>query len=284
MSALLNIVGKIDAQTVAVFETVSRAVTDLHMPYVVVGATARDIVLHYGHGARIQRATRDVDFAIEVPNWAAFDELKNKLFEQGFKSTHAQHRLISTLNTVVDIVPFGGVEDEQTSTIAWPPDGEIAMTVLGFQEACEAAEWVRIQDNPVLDVPVATPAGMILLKIIAWTDRTRDMRKKDATDIAYLLSTYEKIQEVVDALYDDDKVEIMEIYAWDITQAAACLLGQHANSIAQPATRREITRLANGELGDLNLERLAEEMCEYMDYEYNRNLQLLSAFVEGFNL
>jgi len=41
------------------------------MPYVVVGATARDLVLHYGHGAAIRRATQDVDFAIEVPDWPA---------------------------------------------------------------------------------------------------------------------------------------------------------------------------------------------------------------------
>ena len=56
-STLLNIAGKIDPQTVALFETVSSAIADLDMPYVVVGATARDLVLHYGHGARVQRAT-----------------------------------------------------------------------------------------------------------------------------------------------------------------------------------------------------------------------------------
>ncbi len=51
------------------------------------------------------------------------------------------------------------------------------MKVLGFQEACDNAEWVRIQENPELDVPVATPAGMSLLKIIAWTDRAGDLRR-----------------------------------------------------------------------------------------------------------
>ena len=145
-NALLNIAGKIDPQTVALFEMVSSVIADLDMPYIVVGATARDIVLHYGHGARVQRA----------------------------------------------------------------------------------------------------------------------------------------IQDVIDALYAGDNTQIMERYAWDITQAAAHLLGQHAKRIAQANTQREIARLANGELGELDLERLAEEMCEYIDVQYDRNQQLLSAFMAGF--
>lgn len=281
-SALLNIAGKINSQTVAIFETVSRVIADLDMPYVVVGATARDLVLHYGHGARIQRATHDVDFAIEVPSWAAFNVLKDRLCKQGFKTTKAPHRLISPMNIVVDIVPFGHIEDEQAS-IVWPPEGEFIMNVLGFQDACDSAEWVRIQDEPELDVPVATPAGMALLKIIAWTDRARDLRRKDAMDIAYLLSTYEAIQDVIDILYDGDNTQIMETYGWDLTQAAAYMLGQHAKSIAQVNTRREIARFANGEMGELNLERLAEEMCEHFDIQYDRNQQLLSAFMAGFS-
>ena len=131
-------------------------------------------------------------------------------------------------------------------------------------------------------MPVATPAGMALLKIIAWTDRASDLRRKDAMDIAYLLTTYEAIQDVIDALYDGDNTQIMERYDWDITQAAAHLLGQHARSIAQASTREEIVRLANGESGALNLERLVEEMCEHIEFQYDRNQQLLSAFMAGF--
>lgn len=280
-STLLNIAGKIDPQTVAIFETVSGATIDLGMPYVVVGATARDLVMHYGHGAKIQRATADVDFAIEVPNWEAFDTLKKRLCEQGFKTTKAQQRLVSPWGTPVDIVPFGHVAGEDAS-IAWQPKGEVVMNVIGFQEASAAAEWVRIQDEPALDVPVATPAGMALLKIIAWTDRAKDKRRKDALDIAYLLSNYEEIQEVFDALYEAGNTQIMETYDWDITQAAAYLLGQHAKGIAQANTLEEIGRLADGELGEPNLERLAEEMCENIDIQHERNQQLLSAFMAGF--
>jgi predicted nucleotidyltransferase len=79
MNTSLDITGKIDARTVGFFRTVSQIMMSVGIPYVVVGATARDLVLHYVHGAALERATQDVDFAIEIPDWAAFDVLKNKL-------------------------------------------------------------------------------------------------------------------------------------------------------------------------------------------------------------
>jgi len=283
MSTLLNLSGKIDPQTITVFETVDRVLDELGTPYVIVGATARDLVLHHGYGAKLQRATQDVDFAIEVPDWPAFDALRNKLVEQGFRTTGAQHRLISTTDVVVDIVPFGQIEDE-VSSISWPPEGEVIMNVLGFREACDNAVWVRIQECPELDVPVATPAGMALLKIVAWIDRARELRRKDALDLAYLLSTYETIPWVVDTLYGDDS-RIMEMYDWDMTQASSHLLGQHAYSIAQDNTRLAIARFARGEFGERNMESLIDEMCtQRSEPQYERNGQLLSAFLAGFDI
>lgn len=276
----LDISGKIDPRIVEVFASVSNVITELKMPYVVVGASARDLVLHHGHGAEIRRATDDVDFAMEVPDWNAFNVLKDKLIEQGFKETRAQHRLISANDTIVDIVPFGAIENEQDA-IAWPPKGDVIMNVLGFKEACEHAEWVRVQSNPDIDIPVVTPVGMSLLKIISWTDRAVDLRNKDAKDIAYLLTNYEVIPEVTDTLYTD--TQIMETYDWDITQAAACLLGRRARDIAKENTVAIIEDLINEKLGKLHFDLLVEEMCSYVEVEFDRKLQLLSAFLDGFN-
>ncbi|VAW78978.1 hypothetical protein MNBD_GAMMA12-3248 [hydrothermal vent metagenome] len=245
-STLLNIAGKIDSQTVKLFESVCLVTSELALPYVVVGATARDLILHHGHGANIQRATSDIDFAIEVSDWESFALLTNSLCRKGFKPSKVPQRLLSPDNIPVDIVPFGRIEDPEAS-IAWPPDGDVVMSVLGFQEACDHAERVRIHNAPVIDIRVATPPGMILLKLIAWIDRAVDMRIKDAKDIAYLLSTYEKISAVVDAGYDDSNIVHMESYDWDVTQTCSFILGQHAKSIAGKATRKEIVKLATGE-------------------------------------
>ncbi len=282
MSTSLDITGKIDAAAVELFRTVSRIIEALGIPYVVVGATARDLVLHHGYGAALERATQDVDFAIEVPNWAAFDALRDKLLEGGFRQTRVQHRVISPANVVVDIVPFGKVEDENAS-IAWPPKGEVMMNVLGFQEACDNADRVRLADGPELIVPVVTPAGMALLKLIAWTDRDRDIRVKDARDVAYLLTTYERIPAVQSALYSEEWVGTMEHYEWDITQAAAHKLGDDAAAIAGAMTRQEIERLMNGMFKGRTPEHLITEMCgTRVEAQYETHNRLLAAFCAGF--
>ena len=282
MSTLLNLSGKIDPHTVAVFEAVGRVIAELGVPYVVVGATARDLVLHFGHGAKLRSITKDVDFAIEVPSWSAFTVVRDRLCEEGFNATKFQHRLLSPEKMEVDIVPFGQLEDG-ASSIAWPPKGDVVMSVLGFQEACNNAEWIRIQENPRVDVPVATPSGMMLLKLVAWTDRVREKRGKDAQDIAYILDSYEEIPVVRDALYEAEK--IMEKYDWDQTLGSAHLLGEHASSIVSEDTRALISQLAAGELGERNTERLIDEMyTQRMGSQYERNRQLLAAFFAGFGL
>lgn len=282
MSTLLNLSGKIDPQTVAIFETVGRILAELRVPYVVVGATARDLVMHLGHGAKLRSVTKDVDFAIEVPSWSAFNAVKDRLCEEGFSITNIQHRLLSPEKMEVDIVPFGQLEDGVAS-IAWPPKGDVVMSVLGFQEACNNAEWVRIQESPELDIPVVTPSGMVLLKLIAWTDRTRELRMKDAQDIAYLFESYEEIPEVRDALFN--AVQMMEKYEWNQTLGSTHLLGEHASRIASKDTRAMISRLVGGGLGERNLKRLIDEMCiQRTGEQYERNSRRLSAFMAGFGI
>lgn len=284
MSTSLDITGKVDAATVELFRTVSRVIDSLGMPYVVVGATARDLVLHYAHGAELERATQDVDFAIEVPDWEAFDTLRDELVKSGFSLTKAQHRLVSPGDVNVDIVPFGEVED-QTASIAWPPKGEVVMSVLGFQEACDKAEQVRIADSPELVIPVATPPGMVLLKLIAWADRARENRIKDALDLAYLLRSYEWIPAVRDALYSEAWMPVMETYGWNISLTAAHKLGLDAAAIVGEKTRLQIERLVMDELAGRSQDQLITEMCGTRgDAQYERNNRLLSAFWAGFGV
>jgi len=279
MSTLLDVSGRIDRGTVELFRTVDRLMQQLEHPYVVIGATARDIVLHYGYGADVERATQDVDFAIEVPNWAAFDALKQKLAEVGFALTREQHRLKSPSGTVVDIVPFGKLGGDKGS-IAWPPKGDVVMSVLGFQEASENADRVLVDNEPELIVPVATPAGMALLKMIAWFNRVREKRVKDAQDLSYLLESYEKIPVVKDALYSEAWTTVMEAYGWDLTRAAARMLGHDAATIGRKKTCDEILAIMHDEK---KKERLIVEMCTVNTaHQYEHNNRLLSAFTDGF--
>ncbi len=66
MSTLLNLTNKLDSETVATLSDVSDVVTQLNTPYIIVGATARDLILHHGYGAAVQRATSDIDFSVQL--------------------------------------------------------------------------------------------------------------------------------------------------------------------------------------------------------------------------
>ena len=278
---LINIAGKISSETVEVLGTVSRLANELGSPFVVVGASARDLVLHYGYGAPVKRATYDVDFAVEVATWEVYGTLRERLEQVDYTATEHAHRMHSPNGTVIDIVPFGPIESDG-GTIGWPPDGEVVMDVTGFQDACDAADWVRVQEEPEpLDIPVASPAGMAVLKLIAWTDREVNLRGKDATDLAYLLRTYETIPEVRDTLYGEES-KIMEACEWDLSIAASHLLGRHAAEISGGQTRAHVLSLRRGELGSRSPERLTQEMCEQVDVQFERNHQLLTAFLTGF--
>jgi predicted nucleotidyltransferase len=281
MSTLLNIAGKIDDKTISIFETINQLVTDMSMPYVVVGATVRDMIMHHVHGATVERATEDVDFAIEVSDWSAFEALKVRLVAQGFSTTSESHRLISPAGMQIDIVPFGQIEDA-ASNIAWPPDGDVVMNMLGFREACDSAQQVRVQNDPQIDIPVAMPVGMVLLKLIAWTDRRRDLRKKDARDLKYLLGNYGVIDTVSQTIYDDIHIPSMEKYGWAIDLASANLLGRQVKQIALANTQLEIQKLLNQQMGTLTTDLLAHEMCENVQLEQEKSQSLLNAFFDGY--
>lgn len=233
---LLNLSGKIDQPTIDLLILVNGITTALDMPYLVVGATARDIVYHHRFGTPVKRATTDVDFGIQVRSWEEFESLSKMLVSEGFKPEKSAHRFFCPNNTQLDIVPFGSIEDDKAS-IQWPPNGEIEMNVLGFKEALEQAFLVEITNEPVLHIPVASPQGLALLKLIAWSDRDRDMRVRDALDIAYLLDHYEADLSIVERLYEEG---VIEQYNYEISLASAHMLGDDSAAIASDATKRKI--------------------------------------------
>ncbi len=57
-----------------------RQAAPAHEP-LMVGAMARDLLLHYGFGVRVTRATADVDLAFAVADWDEFDTLRKALID-----------------------------------------------------------------------------------------------------------------------------------------------------------------------------------------------------------
>jgi predicted nucleotidyltransferase len=99
----------------------------------------------------------------------------------------------------LDLVPFGGLE-AGAGAIEWPPSGDQTMSVVGFREALQAAIPVRV--NGRLNVPVTSPDGLMLLKLLAWDERRFAEPGRDAQDIAYLLRNVAQIVSLT-SLYEE---------------------------------------------------------------------------------
>ena len=119
---------------------VDAVVAPLGVEILIAGAFARDLHLLHRHGIEVQRQTEDIDLAFALPDWSAFETLRQGLIASGafLSVTHAAHRIRHRNNLPVDLVPFGGMESRDR-TIAWPPRGELVMDVFGFREAHAAA-------------------------------------------------------------------------------------------------------------------------------------------------
>lgn len=229
----VDVTGKLPAGLVELYADINEHAKALAIDFLVVGAMARDLVLVHGFGSKIERGTRDADFGINVASWDEFSALRDSLLQAGYKQdAHKMHRLTregkDSLPWEIDIIPFGKIADENNS-IHWPPKQDFVMNVHGFPEAFEHALDVQICEAPEIIIPVASPAGICLLKLVSWLDREIDFRAKDATDFSYLIQSYSKIPEIFDALYKEGYMEIQE---WDELKASAMKLGRDAGIIA----------------------------------------------------
>ena len=161
----------------------------LGVAILIAGAFARDLHLHHAWGVPVQRQTGDVDFALAVNDWAAFELLRGQLLNTGrFAEVRGlPHRLRHCDGLPVDLVPFGAIETEQRK-IAWPPAGDVVMDVFGFREAQATAVRVDLPERVQASV-VSLPA-LAWLKIVCWQDRHRRSPGKDAQDLQLILNHY----------------------------------------------------------------------------------------------
>lgn len=189
----------------------------------VVGALARDLWFHYGHGIAVERVTEDVDFALAV-DWQGFSEAIDALVATGLFEPlrNVSHKLRHGKFGWIDLIPFGAVE-RPDGTIAWPPSGDDVMKVLGYAEAHATAIPVALPLNQTVQV-VSLPM-LAVLKVLAWKDRHRATQGKDAVDLALIMRRYLEAGNL-DRLYADFSHVINQNF--DFEPTGAWLLGHDA--------------------------------------------------------
>lgn len=256
----------IDPVTIELLYAVNAAAQAEGVAHMLVGATARDILLTHVLGLEAPRATRDVDFAVAVADWKQFDAIKHRLLAYGKFSEgrgEGQRLYYKTeergQHYQLDLVPFGGVAREGNQ-IAWPPDMNTIMNVAGYDDVLAAAEEVAFTADLVGKV-VSLP-GLAILKLVAWSDRGRD-NPKDAQDLIHLLWNYTEAGNL-DRVYEEDGV--IDAGHDDPDLAGAYLLGKDIGRISSPETRQVIVAILEQDFA-----RLTHEMIKH--YRHRDNIE-----------
>lgn len=171
---------------VELLRKVSHCFAEIGQDFFVIGATARDILIRQLVGISSGRKTRDLDLAIAIPDWNAFEEIKRALLARGFQKDGQMYQRFYDGDYEMDIVPYGDIERED-GYIYWPPEEDIAMSVKGFADVLSDTITVTIDNE--FDIKIASLHGLFVLKFNAWLDRNIQTNK-DAVDMAFILENY----------------------------------------------------------------------------------------------
>ena len=272
---LIDLSGKIEDQRLKAIETISRIASSLEIPFFIIGASARDMLLAV-HNIQTYRATLDIDIGFKVPGWEKFNNLKKGLVETGrFTSTKEEQRLKYKDHIEIDIIPFGAISDENHN-INWPSQ-ETVMNVMGFEETFRHAQMVRLRSKPALDVKLVTLSGLSVMKIFSWKDKYPE-RKKDATDLFIIIRHYtdagnfERIPNEMPDLLDSDD--------FDYVGVGARLLGRDIAKVLNPATKKEVLDILEKETGEQDRYRLIEDMMRSDIGKISNFVSILSLLTE----
>jgi len=280
---LLDLSGKIKGPILKILKTISNIATPLNIPVFVVGAAARDIILHYGYVVEIIRATEDIDLGVMVKDWDKFTQLKEAITGSGtFDQGREPQRFFYKSNFPVDIVPFGQISKPK-DTIEWPEFEGIEMITLGFMESFDNSILIRLRTDPDFEIRFASLAGLAAMKLISWKDKNPE-RNKDAKDLKLIMLNYIEAANF-ERIYEGEDSDILEAAAADYELMSARLLGRDVATIITPESKEYILKILNEETGEQGHYKLAADMRQspfYSSNDFDANLNLLEAFKNGF--
>ena len=177
-----------------VFNLIDATCTEMGIQLYLIGAQARHFHL-VEQGIKPGRGTMDIDFAIMLPDIATYDQLIDNLLQKGFKAAKEAHRIIhDATNTVVDILPFGEIEEKGTVKFT---DRKTEISVVGLKEVLKVPAKINLDEETIVQV---TPLeGIIILKLISYHEKPG--RTKDLVDINDILTNYFELNQ--DRFYEE---------------------------------------------------------------------------------
>ncbi|WMX14959.1 hypothetical protein [Aureispira sp. CCB-E] len=185
-----------------------KAAKELDFDFFGVGALARNV--WYASNDEVPRGTKDIDFAVYVPNSTIYNQLKDKLIKDYDYADVPNNSfcLNSPYGIPLDLLPFGEAEIDHTVEI----DGEglVSISLAGFSDTYMKGLVIKeIEDEKI---KVCTIPSVVLLKLIAYDDRPEN-RPNDPIDIDSIMSHYPDIE--FEAIWTEEYAFLYENEAED---------------------------------------------------------------------
>ena len=255
------------------FDCIDQIMHNHQIPYYLIGVSAIALEL-LKQGIKPSRGTKDIDFAIMISSMTDYENISQALIQKGYNKAKAPWIFYSdTYDVVIDVLPFGEIEEQYTVNFN---ERHTDLHVLGFKEVLEEAVPIPIEEKIVNIPPLA---GMIVLKLVAWSDRPEE-RENDLADILLIIQHY------FDLAFDD----IVEFHNdtfpednFDQRTIGAEVLGRKSQIFLDKSEKLSacIHQVLTSNLQDASKSQIARKWARTLESDVEYAHSILEAFQKG---
>lgn len=257
-----------------VFDCIDEVMLKLNVPYYLIGASAISLEL-LKDGIKPSRGTKDIDFAIMISSIKEFETIVEKLGSYGFNKVEAPWSLYNDkFNIVIDLLPFGEIEERFTVNFN---ERYTDLHVLGFSEVLQEPETVQIEEK---FVQIPSLAGMVILKLIAWSDRPEE-RDSDLGDILRIIEHYFDLN--FDEIVEHHNDTFPEVDKLDKLKIAARVLGRKASKFLNESDtiNQRILKTINDNVINVENSAIAKQWIRNKDWSLEYAVEILEELKKG---
>lgn len=255
------------------FDAIDEIMQEHNIPYYLIGVNAIALEL-LKKGIKPSRGTKDIDFAVMISNIEEYEQISKALESKGFNKVTAPWTFYSdTFQVAIDLLPFGKIEQKHTDDF---DDRYVDLHVLGFREVMEEAIPVKIEEK-IVNIPPLP--GMVILKLIAWSDCPEE-RENDLADILKIIENYYSLKwdDIVEKHFD-----ILDKEPFDQLLIAAQVLGRDSKLYLHKseAIATGVLKVLETNLKEASKSKISRVWARKLDKEIEYAFTLLNAFQKG---
>lgn len=255
------------------FDCIDEVMRELSIPYYLIGASAIALEL-LKNGIKPSRGTKDIDFAIMISSMQEFESIITALEVRGFNKVTAPWTFYSDeFDVVIDLLPFGEIEEKHAVNFN---ERFTDLHVLGFKEVMEEAVKVEIEEK-IVNIP--SLPGMVILKLIAWSDRPEE-RGDDLNDILKIIEHYYDLEwdDIVNTHHDT-----LDKDPFDQKIIAAEVLGRNSRMYLDKseAISERVLNVLEINLNEASKSAIAKGWARKLNTDIEYAFKLVSAFQKG---